>query len=187
MQEGTCLCPHRPAARSMMHGCHRSPSSISLTMCSPRRASQRASCKKKMEQPASMRTHTSSLDARSSANRATVRRAGGAGTRMRGPTELGHSIKQPDTGWHRAFGGMPPGRANRSVRRPRYSQMVAARCRDVCIMKGVPATRAAEEQHPRGRRPGPSLFAVQLAPVPLRIACRTFGVHVYYTHLWCGL
>jgi hypothetical protein len=24
-------------------------------------------------------------------------------------------------------------------------------------------------------------------PVPLRIACRTFGVHVYYTHLWCGL
>jgi hypothetical protein len=70
-------------------GHHRSLSSISWTTCSPRRASQRASYARKLERPASTRTHTSSLGARSSASRATARRTGGAETKMRGSIELG--------------------------------------------------------------------------------------------------
>jgi hypothetical protein len=47
-----------------------------------------ASCAKKLERAASTRTHTSSLDARSSASRATARCTGGAEAMARGPTEL---------------------------------------------------------------------------------------------------
>jgi hypothetical protein len=84
-----------------MHERHRSPSSISLTTCSPRRALRRASCAKKLERPASTRTPTSSLDARSSASRATAWRTGGAETKMRdssrarAPGGTGHLVHAP--------------------------------------------------------------------------------------------
>jgi hypothetical protein len=71
-----------------MHRHRRSLISISWTTCSPRRASRGASYGRKSERPASTRTRTSSLGARSFASRATERHTGDAETKTSDSIDL---------------------------------------------------------------------------------------------------
>jgi hypothetical protein len=112
---------HRQVGRCM-DGRHRSVISISRTTCSPRKASQRASCARKSERPASTRTHTSSFGRTRFCQQPGYGAAYGTtvllyityGRRRDHHERFNRARAQEQeargTGRHRAFGGIPPRR-----------------------------------------------------------------------------